>query len=496
MDSEKIMLESSSGKRPAIIEAPKKPAKNSYALICSLLASMTSVVLGYDLAVMTGASLFIQDDLKISDTELEILAGIISFYSLIGSLAAGRTSDWIGRRYTMLMATTIFFTGSILMGSATNYAFLMCGRFVAGIGVGYALMIAPVYTAEISPASARGFLATFPEIFINVGVLSGYISNFALSGLPEHISWRVMFLVGAIPPILIFAGVLIVMPESPRWLVMQGRLEEAAAVLAKTSDSPEEAALRLEEIKSAAADEEHGHGKGVWRELLLRPTPVVRRIVIAAVGIHFFQQASGMDTVGLYSPRIFEKAGITGRQKKLGASVAMGFIKTIFILVATFFLDRVGRRPLLLISAGGMILSFLALASTLLAIDRRGEGEKSKAALGVSIAAVLSLMASFSIGLGPITWVYSSEIFPLRLRAQGVSLGAGTNRVISGVLTMSFISLYKAISISGTFFLDAGIAMIGWFFFYFFLPETKGRSLEEMEKLFGKKGKQEGKVEA
>ncbi|KAH0449885.1 hypothetical protein IEQ34_020577 [Dendrobium chrysotoxum] len=324
------------------MEAPKKPAKNSYALVCSLLASMTSIVLGYDLAVMTGASIFIQDDLKISDTELEILAGIISFYSVIGSLAAGRTSDWLGRRYTMVLAATIFFAGSILMGFATNYAFLMCGRFVAGIGVGYALMIAPVYTAEVAPASARGFLASFPEIFINIGVLFGFTPT----------------------------------------LSSQGRLDEAAAVLAKTSDSPEEAALRFEEIKSAAADEERGHGEGVWRELLVRPTPVVRRIVIAAVGIHFFQQASGMDTVGLYSPRIFEKAGITSRNKKLGASVAMGFIKTIFILVATFFLDRVGRRPLLLTSAGGLILSFLALASALLVIDRQAEVEKSKAALG------------------------------------------------------------------------------------------------------------------
>ncbi|KAG9440953.1 hypothetical protein H6P81_021118 [Aristolochia fimbriata] len=483
------------------IATPEKPrpGRNKFAFACAILASMTSTLLGYDIGVMSGATIFIKDDLKISDTQIEIVAGIINLYSLIGAALAGRTSDWIGRRYTIVVAAVIFFVGAILMGFATNYAFLMVGRFVAGIGVGYAMMIAPVYTTEVAPASARGFLSSFPEVFINGGVLLGYVSNVAFSKLPEHLGWRMMLGVGAIPSVFLAVGVL-AMPESPRWLVMQGRLAEAKRVLIKTSDTKEEAELRLAEIKAAAGIPEtaancteddnkvidhvpkQSHGEGVWKELLLRPSPAVRRILLAALGIHFFQQASGIDSVVLYSPRIFEKAGIRNKTKLLGATVAVGCSKTGFILVATFLLDRLGRRPLLLTSTGGMVVSLLGLAFGLTMVDHHEQSLMW--AVVLCIACTLSLVGFFSIGLGPIAWVYSSEIFPLRLRAQGVSMGVALNRLMSGIISMTFLSLYKAITISGSFFLYGGIAAVGWLFFYTFLPETRGRTLEEIEGLF------------
>ncbi|KAJ4965910.1 hypothetical protein NE237_017759 [Protea cynaroides] len=478
----------------------EKRRTNKYALCCAVLASMCSVLLGYDYGVMSGAALFIKDDLHINDTQIEILVGTLSFYSLFGSAAAGRTSDWLGRRYTIVIAAVIFFTGALLMGFAVNYAFLMAGRFVAGIGVGYALMIAPVYTAEVSPASCRGFLTSFPEVFINIGILLGYISNFAFGRLPLHLGWRFMLGLGAIPSV--FLGISVLgMPESPRWLVMQGRLGDAKRVLDKTSDSKEEAELRLADIKEAAqipaeCNEEivpvpeKSHGEGVWRELLLHPTPSVRHILIAGVGIHFFHAVSGNGTVVLYSPRIFEKAGISGKNKMLGVTVAVGFVKTIFIFVATFLLDKVGRRPLLLSSVGGLILSLLCLGFGLKMVDTHPE-EKILWATALCIAMVLMFVAFFSIGLGPVTWVYSSEIFPLKLRAQGTSIGVAVNLVSGGVIQMTFISLYKAISISGAFFLFAGIAIVGWVFFYTLLPETQGKTLEEMEVLFGKFNRRE-----
>ncbi|XP_038979381.1 polyol transporter 5-like isoform X1 [Phoenix dactylifera] len=489
------------------LEKPKKPPRNKYALACATLASMISILSGYDGAVMSGASVFIQKYLKINDTQVEILAGIINPFALVGSIAAGRTSDWIGRHYTIIFAAAIFLAGALLMGLAPNYAILMVGRLVAGVGIGYALMIAPVYTAEIAPTSSRGFLTSFPEVFINVGILLGYVSNLAFAKLPDHLNWRIMFCVGAVPPIFVAIAVL-AMPESPRWLVMQGRLGEAERVLAKTSDTPEEAQLRLLEIKEAAgipencndevvAESKKNHGEGVWKDLLLRPTPSVRRILIAAIGLQFFQQASGIDSVVLYSPRVFEKAGLKSDSNSLGATVAVGFMKTAAILVATFLLDRVGRRPLLLSSAGGMVISLVILASSLSVIEHHPH-EKLTWAAAMSISTVLTFVGSFSIGLGPIAWVYTSEIFPLRLRAQGASLGTATNRIVSGVISMTFISLYKTITIAGSYFFYAGIAAAGWLFFYFFLPETRGRSLEDMEVLFGKKpeGGEEEKVEA
>ncbi|KAK2978334.1 hypothetical protein RJ640_016436 [Escallonia rubra] len=474
-------------------EAPKKPKRNKYAFGCAILASMTSILLGYDIGVMSGAAIYIKDDLKVSDVKIEILVGILNVYSLIGSAAAGRTSDWIGRRYTIIFAAGIFFVGALLMGFATNYAFLMVGRFVAGIGVGYALMIAPVYTAEVSAASSRGFLTSFPEVFINAGILLGYVSNYAFSKLPTSLGWRFMLGIGAVPSVFLALGVL-AMPESPRWLVMQGRLGDAKRVLDKTSDSAEESQLRLADIKEAAGIPEscnddvvqlpkRSRGEAVWRELLVHPTPSVRHALLAACGIHFFQQATGIDAVVLYSPRIFEKAGITNDTHKLLATIAVGFTKTCFILVATFFLDKIGRRKLLLSSVAGMIMSLMLLGVGLTIIDH--SKKKLIWAVALSLASVLSYVSFFSIGMGPITWVYSSEIFPLRLRAQGCSMGVAVNRVTSGVLSMTFISLYKAITIGGAFFLFTAIAAVGWVFFYTLYPETRGLNLEEVETVFG-----------
>ncbi|XVE66668.1 hypothetical protein DITRI_Ditri08aG0096800 [Diplodiscus trichospermus] len=478
----------------ADLELTKQPKMNKFAFAFAILASLTSILLGYDIGVMSGAIIFIKEDLKISDVEVEILVGILNLYCLVGSCAAGRTSDWIGRRYTIVLANAIFFVGSLLMGFSTNYAFLMFSRFVAGIGVGFACMIAPVYTAEISPASSRGFLTSFPEVSINCGILLGYVSNYAFSKLPVNIGWRLMLGIGAVPSVFL-ALVVLAMPESPRWLVMQGRVGEAKTVLDKTLGTKEEAQLRLNDIKEAAGIpqdctndivqvQKRTHGEGVWQELLLHPTPTVRHILICAVGIHFFQQSSGIDAIVLYSPRIFDKAGITSSNGKLLATIAVGFVKTIFILVATFLLDRIGRRALALSSIGGMAASLATLGFSLTIIDH--SEAKLGWAIGLCMTMVLTFVALFSIGMGPITSVYMSEIFPLKLRAQGVSIGVAVNRVTSGVITMTFISLYKAITIGGAFFLFAGIAATGWVFFYVCMPETRGTTLEEVEWLFGK----------
>ncbi|KAK6159442.1 hypothetical protein DH2020_006756 [Rehmannia glutinosa] len=446
-------------------DPPKKQKRNKYALACSLLASMASILLGYDIGVMSGAIIYIVKDINMTDVEREVVMGIINLISLIGSTIAGRTSDWIGRRYTIIIAGSIFFVGAILMGFAANYAFLMVGRFVAGIGVGFAMMIAPVYTAEVAPSSVRGFLTSFPEVFINVGILLGYVSNVVFSKLPQNLGWRFMLGVGCIPSTFIVVGAL-VMPESPRWLVMQGRLGDAKKVLDRTSDSPEESYLRLYDIKEAAGIPEHcnddvvmvpkqHHGEGVWRELLC-PTPTVRHILMCAFGIHLFQQASGIDS-SCSDRVIFEKAGIKSDTDKLLATISVGFTKTIFILVATFFVDKYGRRPLFLTSLGGMALSLLGLATGLPLLIVRIE--KMVWALTLCIASVLCFVAFFSSGMGRLFGFLCSEIFPLKARAQGVSIGVALNRVMSGVIGITFISLYKSITIGGAFFCMEGLLL-------------------------------------
>ncbi|RZC83687.1 hypothetical protein C5167_046474 [Papaver somniferum] len=462
-----------------------------YVFACAVFASLNSVLLGYDVGVMSGAIIFIQEDLKITEVQQEVLVGILSIVSLLGSLGGGRTSDAIGRKWTMGLAAVIFQTGALVMTFAPSFAVLMIGRLLAGVGIGFGVMVAPVYIAEISPTIARGSLTSFPEIFINLGILLGYVSNYAFSGFSVHTGWRIMLGVGILPSVFIgFA--LFVIPESPRWLVLQNRVDEARAVLLKTNDNEAEVEERIAEILAAAGfgNADKTEEKAVWRELL-DPSPSLRRMLITGFGIQCFQQITGIDATVYYSPTIFKDAGITDKTKLLAATVSVGFTKTIFILVAIILIDRVGRKPLLYVSTIGMTACLLALAFTLTVM---GNGQVG---IALAILLVCGNVAFFSVGIGPVCWVLTSEIFPLRVRAQAAALGAVGNRLCSGLIAMSFLSVSRAITVGGTFFIFSLISAVSVAFVYKHVPETKGKSLEQIELLFQKGNEewQRGEVE-
>ncbi|XP_010446762.2 PREDICTED: probable polyol transporter 6 [Camelina sativa] len=479
------------------ITGEKPVGVNRFALQCAIVASIVSIIFGYDTGVMSGAMVFIEEDLKTNEVQIEVLTGILNLCALVGSLLAGRTSDIIGRRYTIVLASILFMLGSILMGWGPNYPVLLTGRCTAGLGVGFALMVAPVYSAEIATASHRGLLASLPHLCISIGILTGYLVNYFFSKLPMHIGWRLMLGIAAVPSLVLALGIL-KMPESPRWLILQGRLKEGRDILELVSNSSEEAEIRFQDIKTAAGidpkckddvvkmENKKTHGEGVWKELILRPTPAVRRVLLTALGIHFFQHATGIEAVLLYGPKIFKKAGITAKDKLFLVTIGVGIMKTTFIFTATFLLDKVGRRKLLLTSVGGMVIALTTLGFGL--TMAQNSGGKLAWALVLSIVAAYSFVAVFSIGLGPITWVYSSEVFPLKLRAQGASLGVAVNRIMNATVSMSFLSLSRAITTGGAFFMFAGVAAVAWNFFFFLMPETKGKSLEEIEALFQRDG--------
>ncbi|KAL3574450.1 hypothetical protein D5086_025063 [Populus alba] len=374
----------------------RSSSTRKYVLACAIFASLNSVLLGYDVGVMSGAIIFIQEDLKITEVQEEVLIGCLSILSLFGSLAGGRTSDIIGRKWTMALAAIIFQTG-------------------------FGVMIAPIYIAEISPSVTRGSLTSFPEIFINLGILLGYVSNFAFSEVEERLA-----------EILLAAG-----------------------------------------TGSAEKYEE----KAVWREML-SPSPSLRRMLITGFGIQCFQQITGIDATVYYSPEIFQGAGIQDKSKLLAATVAVGVSKTAFILVAIFLIDKLGRKPLLYVSTIGMTICLFSIGVTLTFI---GQGQVG---IAMAILFVCSNVAFFSVGIGPVCWVLTSEIFPLRLRAQAAALGAVGNRVCSGLVAMSFLSVTRAISVGGTFFVFSVISAISVLFVYALVPETKGKSLEQIELLF------------
>nr|QCU55136.1 polyol transporter [Camellia fraterna] len=457
-----------------------------YVLACAILASLNSVLLGYDVGLMSGAILFIHEDQKITEVQQEVLVGSLSVVSLFGSLAGGRTSDAIGRKWTMGLAAIIFQTGAAIMTLAPTFQILMIGRLLCGIGIGFGVMIAPVYIAEISPTIARGSLTSFPEIFINLGILLGYVSNYAFSGLSVHLNWRIMLAVGILPSVFIgFA--LFIIPESPRWLVMQNRVEAARAVLLKTIENESEVEERLGEILLAAGigNAEKYEEKPVWRELL-SPSPALRRMLVTGFGIQCFQQITGIDATVYYSPEIFEVAGIAGNSKLLAATVAVGVTKTAFILVAILLIDKLGRKPLLSISTIGMTICLFCLGLTLLLLKHTPFG------IGMPILAVCGNVAFFSVGIGPVCWVLTSEIFPFRLRAQAGALGAVGNRVCSGLIAMSFLSMAPAITVAGTFFIFSAVSAVSVAFVYTLVPETKGKSLEQIEALVHSEHERQG----
>ncbi|CAN6329217.1 unnamed protein product [Urochloa humidicola] len=454
---------------------------SAYALVCALLASLTSIIYGYNRGVMSGAQKYVQADLGVSDGQLEVLIGSTSVYSLVGSLVAGWTCDRAGRRRAVAISAAMFLAGSAVTAAANGYAALMVGQLVAGVACGFGLVVAPVYIAEISPANSRGFLSSIPEIAINSGILLSYIANFALAGLPAGINWRLMIGIGAVPPFFLAAAAVLAMPETPRWLVLHGHSDDARRVLARTS--PGDADRRFIEILTSVKNAGAGAAgsppptpaktTSVWREILLRPTPAVRRVMLAIVGLQVFQQACGVAALILYAPRVFSHAGVTSERAVLGATVLLGAMKTTAVAVPLFLADRLGRRPMLLTSAGGMAASLLVLGLSM-----------SIHAPAASVAATAAFMAAFSLGFGPVLWMYGSEILPLRLRAQGTGIGTAVNRVMSAAVGMSFISMYEAVGMAGSFYIFAAMSAAAWVFVYVLLPETKGRSLEEMEALF------------
>ncbi|TYH65778.1 hypothetical protein ES332_D06G078800v1, partial [Gossypium tomentosum] len=393
---------------------------NKYALAAAILASTNSVLLGYDIGVMSGAVLYIKDDLQISSTQQQILVGSLNVFSLIGSLASGKTSNTIDCRYTIVLAAVTFFVGAFLMGLAPS---LSSWRGDWWLG-------------SISPAMTRGFLSSLPEIFINIGILLGYISNFALSGLPQPLNWRLMLGLAALPVGAVALGV-IAMPESPRWLVMKGRFVEAKRVLLKTSDSETEADMRLL----------------AWARGL--------EVIIKA------NKTYSTNPHCCHCPEVFKDTGIHDRRQQFGVTLVMGIVKTCFVFISALYLDHFGRRPLLMLGTIGMAISLAGLGVGSNYLEQ--SYEKPVWAIALCIVAVCADFSFFSIGHGPITWVYSSEIFPMRLRGQGSSLAISVNRMIT---------------FGGMFFALSGIMAAAAVFVYFFLPETKGKSLEEIETIF------------
>uniref|UniRef100_A0A6A7G7L9 Polyol transporter 4 n=1 Tax=Hirondellea gigas TaxID=1518452 RepID=A0A6A7G7L9_9CRUS len=435
--------------------------------VLTALASLGAILLGYDVGVMSGAILFIEPEFNLTTFETEIIVSSLNLISLFGALFAGKFSDSFGRKKTIAIASVIFIAASVLMALANGFWMLLVGRLIAGLGVGAALVLPPIYIAEISPARFRGKLVTFSEICQNIGILLGYISGYSFANLPDNINWRVMLGLGVVPAIMMLLSLLI-MPESPRWLVKEGRLEEAETTLRLTfyDDEVNDA---LASIEQALKEERILLADVGWMDLL-RPTPAVKLMLIAGVGAAFFQQASGSEAAVYYTPKILAEAGIEGERNAIAGAIVVGAFKTTTLIIASLLLDKIGRRPM-------MITSTIVV---MIALSLLGMSFMINAPPFAMIGGMCLYMIGFGIGLGPVGWLLIAEIFPLQLRGRAMAIGTAVNRLVSGTVALTFLSLSESISQAGAFFMYSGIAFCALIFSIVFIPETTNKTLEEL----------------
>ena len=437
-------------------------------LLCVLIVSSMSFNLGYDIGVMSGAKRLIAADLSLTSWEVSMLVGSLNLISGLGGLWSGFLADSIGRRATAALSSAVCTAAVLLMAAAPSFGLLMAGRVLDGLGIGSAFQIAPLYIAEMAPRRLRGRLCALSDLFINAGILSGYLVGWVLSGVPRAgVAWRVMVGIGALPSALVLCSIPY-LPESPRYLVASGRVAQADAVLSRAYDD-EEAAATLAMLRDEVGG---GRARGdTWRALrsLCTESRGHRALVGVAMALAVAQQITGVEAAVYYTPETLEAAGVRDDTTLHLATVGVGFLKTAVIGIVAPLVDRYGRVPLLLASNLG-----IATAQALIGV--------SFAAGGVTWAALvgqLLFMASFSLGAGPCTMMLVSELLPLSVRGVGLGVATLLNRLASGTVATSFLSLNKALTPAGTFFAFSAAALAAAACTAF-VPETRGRALEEI----------------
>ena len=439
-------------------------------------ASLNSCNLGYDIGVNTGAGPLLQSSLSLSNFQLEIFFGSLNLFAMIGALSSHYINDKFGRCKSFIVAAIIFIVGSVIQSTAVNYEMLMVGRAFVGLGVGFGLAVDPIYISEISQASHRGYLVTWSEFAINLGIVFGFVSGLLFATVDENVAWRYMFALGTILPCVVIYLASFVMPESPRWLVTNNREEEARTVLQSVYPEGYNVNMIVYEIKDDIKKEEiaeHRHGWGV----ILHPSPAYKRMLLVGVGTAIAQQAVGIDAILYFMVFILDQSGITSRVTQMWILVGLGLVKLCVIFVAGLLLDKTGRRPLMIISLLGMSVSFIIVSLSFIG----GTTAASETAVIVGLALYL---AFFSIGMGPATWTIASEVFPTTIRAKAMSLATFGNRATATIFSSSFLSVANAMGWSPFFIMMAVVCLVILVWIYIYLPETKGRHLEEMTQYF------------
>jgi SP family galactose:H+ symporter-like MFS transporter len=435
-------------------------------LLISITAALGGLLFGYDTGVISSALLFLRTVFHLSTAGQSLVAGIVLVGAVLGAIVAGSLSDRFGRRLVILVTALAFVIGALLSACAGSVATLVVGRLLIGIAIGVASMLTPLYLAEISPTASRGAVTSLNQLCITLGILVSYLIGYAFADTSE--GWRWMLGLGAVPGAILAAGML-VLPESPRWLAGHNRMAEAEAVLRRLRASPAEVADELATLRTDLLRE--GGRLLPWSALL---NPRLRPALIVGTGLAMFQQITGINTVIYFAPQIFQAAGLSSASVSILATAGVGAVNVGLTIVSMWLIDRAGRRALLLWSLGGMAATLLILAVGF-ALGTSGP------LAWITVLSVAAYVAFFAVGLGPVFWLLIAEIFPLAVRGRAMSLATISNWGFNMLVTVTFLGLIELCGRSGTFLLYAALTLVGLAFTAALVPETKGRSLEEIE---------------
>ncbi len=448
-----------------VAAAHSHPHQSRFVYIAAAFAALGGLLFGYDTGVISGAELFFKNDFTLSTFALEVIVSGVLAGAAAGALAGGRLSDLFGRRRLLIATAIIFAAGALVCAFAVTAGMLILGRIIVGIGIGLSSGTVPVYISEVSPAYARGWQVSLFQLAITVGILLAYVVDFAFAKIE---GWRWMFGL-AVVPAAIFALGMVFLPESPRWLAMKGQHVRARDVLARIRGTAEVNAEMLEVETTLRETKEHG----TFADLL---APSLRPALIVGIGLAIFQQVTGINTVIYYAPIILQTAGISSASGAILATAGIGVVNVVMTIVSMWLIDRIGRKPLLLVGIAGMVVTLGVLSY---AFHARAH---TAGLAWIAVVGMMTYVASFAISLGPIFWLLIAEIYPLKIRSSSEGLAATFNWGANLVVALTFLTLVQSIGPSATFLLYALFAAASWFFSYHYVPETKGRTLEEIER--------------
>lgn len=448
----------------------KKKVSKTFVIVVASIAATGGLLFGFDIGVISGAGIFLQDikGWGVTSSQLEWIASAALIGAVIGALFCGKITDVLGRKRVILASAFLATIGSFLAGAAPSVFLLVVGRLFTGVAIGVASFAVPLYISEISPTRLRGALVTLNQLLISVGFKLASISDYVIANDANPYSWRWMFYIGIFPGMILFSGMMF-LPETPRWLIYKGFEAKGRAILNKV----EEPELIEESIGKMKADVAHKNESASYREIF---KPWLRNALVIAIGIMFFQQCIGLNTLLYYSPQIFKMAGITSNTQSIIPTILIGIVGFIFTVLSIFLLDRFGRRKLYFFGLSGTVISLIVIGLFFHFDKMLGSNLKYFA-----LMAMFFYIAFYAISLGPLGWLLISEVFPLKVRGIGMSIGSVSNWFFNGVVAFTFLKLINAFTLSGAYWLYAVIGITGLIWGYYYIPETKGVTLEKIE---------------